>query len=140
MTDRYFLDTNVFVYELDRTNTRKQKLATELVERTLALRGGIVSYQVVQEFLSVALRKFPNTLSAADARTYMDTVLMPICEIFPDSALFSDAISIAEQTGWRFYDSLIVASAARAKCKVLFSEDLQVGRKIRGVEIRNPFA
>jgi len=48
------------------------------------------------------------------------------------------AVSIMEETGWTFYDSLIV-SAAAARCPVLFTEDLQTGRVVRGVEIRNPF-
>jgi predicted nucleic acid-binding protein len=35
---------------------------------------------------------------------------------------------------------LIVNAAAAARCQILFSEDLQAGRTVRGVEIRNPFA
>jgi len=48
--------------------------------------------------------------------------------------------SIREETGWTFYDSLIVSAAAAARCQVLFTEGLQAGRVVRGVEIRNPFA
>jgi predicted nucleic acid-binding protein len=49
------------------------------------------------------------------------------------------AVSIMEETGWTFYDSLIVSAAAAARCPVLFTEDLQAGRVVRGVEIRDPF-
>jgi predicted nucleic acid-binding protein len=44
-----------------------------------------------------------------------------------------------EETGWAFYDSLIVSAAVAARCPVLFREDLQAGRVVRVVEIRNPF-
>lgn len=44
-----------------------------------------------------------------------------------------------EETGFSFYDALIVAAAAIGRCRVLWSEDLQHGRVVRGVEIRNPF-
>jgi len=40
-----------------------------------------------------------------------------------------------EETGRAFYDSLTSAP----RCPVLFTEDLQAGRVVRGVEIRNPF-
>jgi predicted nucleic acid-binding protein len=50
------------------------------------------------------------------------------------------AISVAESTGYSFYDSLIVASALSAECTILFTEDLQSGQIIAGrLTIRNPF-
>ena len=139
MTERFFLDTNVLVYTFDSTALRKQKVARELVETALKDREGIVSYQVAQEFLNVALRKFSPPMSSLEAQSYLRRVLMPLCEVFPDSSLYSDALSIASKTGWTFYDSLILASAATGRCRTLFSEDLQSGRTIHGVEVQNPF-
>ena len=139
MTERFFLDTNVLVYTFDNRVARKQKIARELIARALADRDGIISYQVTQEFLNVALRKFVPPMSPLEAQAYLQRVLMPLCEIFPDSGLYSDGLSIASKSGWTFYDSVIIASAAAGKCQVLFSEDLQAGRVIQGVEIRNPF-
>ncbi len=137
--DRFFLDTNVLVYTFDSSAPRKQKIARSLVAGALKERSGIISYQVVQEFLSVALRKFNPPMSSLEAQSYLRRVLIPLCEVFPDSSLYSDALSIASKTGWTFYDSLIVASAAMGKCSALLSEDLQPGRIIQGAEIRNPF-
>jgi predicted nucleic acid-binding protein len=139
VTERFFLDTNVLVYTFDSTAPRKQKIARDLVAQALNERQGIISYQVTQEFLNVALRKFTPPMSSLEAQTYLRRVLMPLCEIFPDSSLYSDALSVASKAGWTFYDSLIVASAAAGKCHMLLSEDLQSGRVIHGVEIRNPF-
>jgi len=53
--------------------------------------------------------------------------------------LYAEALTIVEETGWGFYDSLIVASAAAAGCAAVWTEDLQDGRVVRGVAIRNPF-
>jgi predicted nucleic acid-binding protein len=139
VTERFFLDTNIFVYTFDAKAPRKQKIARDLVARALKERNGMISYQVVQEFLNVALRKFIPPMSALEAQSYLGRVLMSLCEVFPDSELYSDAISIGSKTGWTLYDSLILASAAKGKCQVLFSEELQSGRIVNGVEIRNPF-
>ena len=65
---------------------------------------------------------------------------MPLCEVFPDSALYSQAVSIASEAGISFYDALVVSSAIVGACDTLWTEDLQDGRRIRSVEIRNPFA
>jgi predicted nucleic acid-binding protein len=139
VTERFFLDTNVLVYTFDSRAPRKQKIARSLVAHAFKDRAGILSYQVTQEFLNVALRRFSPPMSSLEAQSYLRRVLMPLCEVFPDAELYSDALSIASKTGWAFYDSLIVASAAAGKCGTLFSEDLQSGRVINGVEIRNPF-
>jgi predicted nucleic acid-binding protein len=40
---------------------------------------------------------------------------------------------------FHFWDCLILRAALRSGCSVLFSEDLQSGRKIEGLEIVNPF-
>ncbi len=139
MIERFFLDTNVLVYTFDSTAPHKQKVARALVSQALKDRNGIISYQVTQEFLNVALRKFKPPMSSLQAQSYLRRVLVPLCEIFPDLSLYSDALSIAEKTGWTFYDSLIVASASAGRCRTLLSEDLQSGRTVQDVEIRNPF-
>ena len=139
MTERFFLDTNVLIYTFDAKARRKQTIARDLVARGLRDRDGIISYQVIQEFLNVALRKFTPPMSSAQAEAYLRRVLLPLCEVFPDAELYSEALSIASKSGWGLYDSLVVASAAAGKCRVLFSEDLQSGRILHGVEIRNPF-
>jgi predicted nucleic acid-binding protein len=49
-------------------------------------------------------------------------------------------ITIAERTGYRLYDALIIATALEAGCDTLLSEDLHDGQVIDGrLTIRNPF-
>ena len=49
------------------------------------------------------------------------------------------ARDFAEEHGISFYDALIVASAIEAGCNILYSEDMQHGRRIGGLAIVNPF-
>lgn len=138
MKDKYFIDTNVLVYTFDE-DVRKRRRAQDLVGEALDSRMGVISTQVVQEFLSVATRKFSKTLSHEDAELYFDKVLSPLCEVFPSLDLFSEALNLHKKIGYSYYDSLIVAAAAQARCGILYSEDLQDGRKWQGVKIVNPF-
>jgi predicted nucleic acid-binding protein len=54
--------------------------------------------------------------------------------------LHKAGISLARDHKLAFYDGLIVAAAIRSGCTVLYSEDLQDGRTLQGVTIRDPFA
>jgi predicted nucleic acid-binding protein len=139
MSDKFFIDTNVFVYSFDPTAKRKQKIAKDLVASALAQNTGIVSYQVIQEFLNVATQKFAQPLTPQDAKQYLAQVLYPLCEVFPTESLYSVALDLSKDTQYSFYDSLILAAAVAGGCKTLYSEDLCHGRTVAGVTIQNPF-
>jgi predicted nucleic acid-binding protein len=140
MSDKAFLDTNVLVYSFDRSEPRKRDIARGLIAGALERGAGIISYQVVQEFLNVATRKFVIPLSSADAQRYLEVVLEPLCEVYASPELFHQSLEIAESWRLSFYDALIVAAALQADCSALYSEDLQDGLKIRGLTVRNPFS
>jgi len=139
-SQRCFLDTNILVYSFMPDNRAKRDKARGLVAQALERHDGVISFQVVQEFLNVATRKPQRRMSQAEAQQYLAQVLMPLCEVWPTASLYSDALSVADETGWSFYDSVIVSSALAAGCGVVLTEDLQTGRMIRGLEIRNPFS
>jgi len=139
MSAKFFLDTHVFVYSFDRRNPTKQKKAQSLIDKALSDHSGLISSQVVQEFLNVALRKFEKPLPLPESRAYLDVVLAPLCEVFPSVQLYHHALELQDQAGFGFYDSLIIASAAEGSCKILYSEDLQHNQRIAGLTIQNPF-
>lgn len=136
----YFLDTNIFVYTFDATATEKQDQARQLIKESLQSQRGVISTQVVQEFLNVSQRKFATPLAAIDARRYLSSVLMPLCQHFPSINFYDSALLLQAEVGFSLYDTLIVAAALEAGCKTLLTEDLQDGHIIRGMTIRNPFA
>jgi predicted nucleic acid-binding protein len=136
---RFFIDTNVFVYTFDETSPVERAKARELVELALTTGLGVVSHQVIQEFFSVATRKFDVPLSAADARAYLEQVLAPLWRVSPTADLYVQALAIQETSGYGFYDSLIVASAIGAGCNVLYSQDLQHGRRFGAPTVVDPF-
>lgn len=87
----------------------------------------------------MALHRFTQPLAAAEAEDYLMTVLAPLCRVFPSPQLYREALLIQKETRYRFYDALIVASGAASGARILYSEDLQDGRKLRGLTIRDPF-
>lgn len=139
MSGKAFLDTNIFIYSLDRTDQRKADIAENLI-RDCAVRGtGVISFQVVQEFFNAAFRRFRSTMTPDDGTAYLLTVFRPFYGVNSSVALYSAALFVCSRYKLSWYDSLIVAAAAEAGCSVLYSEDLQHGAKMSGVRIENPF-
>ena len=139
MSGRFFLDTNIFVYSFDASAPKKAARAMELIRKGIETRSGIVSYQVVQEFFNVALRRFAKPMNVADAGQYLTATFRPLLAVHSSQALYGEALRVAERVQLSWYDALIVASAIQGECEVLYSEDFQDGQKIGGLRIANPF-
>ena len=135
----FFLDTNILVYSFDKTAPAKQLLARQLIRHSLNTQRGVISTQVVQEFLNLALRKFSLPLSIPEARDYVKSTLLPLCQHFPSLPFYDQALFVQMETGYSWYDALVITAAIEANCTVLFSEDLHHGQTIRGLTILNPF-
>ena len=139
MNDKFFLDTNIIVYSFDSSVPSKQGMAQKLIRKALSQQSGCISYQVVQEFLNVATRKFAIPLTYQHCEQYLYDVLRPLCEIYPSVELYSHTLQNAERWKYSLYDSLIITAAMQAECKQLYSEDLQHGQVIDALTITNPF-
>ena len=139
MSARAFLDTNVFIYQLDSSDARKHKIAERLVRDALQNERACISYQVVQECLNTILRKAEVALDAQGTRAYLEAVLLPLMKVGASAALYERALDIQSRWRFGFYDSLIVASALAAGCDTLLTEDLQHGQVIETLTISNPF-
>jgi predicted nucleic acid-binding protein len=139
MNGRFFLDTNIFVYSLDRTAPAKSLRARELIREAIEKRQGIVSYQVVQEFFNVAFHRFAQPMSLADSEQYLATTFRPLLAVHSSQALLAEAMRLKDRFQLPWYDALIVASALEGECATLYSEDFQHGQKYREMRVTNPF-
>jgi predicted nucleic acid-binding protein len=136
MPGRSFLDSNVLVYTDDRGEPRKQEAALGLLESCRRRSSGVVSSQVLQEYFAAATRKLGVAAEIARRKVELfarfDLVLIGLEDIL-------GAIDLHRLHGFSVWDALIVRAATRSGCSVLYSEDLQAGRRIEGLEIVNPF-
>jgi len=127
-----FFDTNVLLYLLSADATK-----ADLAEELLKDRGGIVSVQVLNEFVNVATLKL--AMSFAEVREILST-LRTLCVVKPlEIETHELGLELAERYRYSIYDSMILAAALRAGCSTLYSEDFQHGQVIGSLTIRNPF-
>ena len=139
MKDNYFLDTNILVYSFDTQNPDKMKLASQLIGDALEDQKGCISFQIIQEFSNVSTQKFTPPLNQNEIEKYVNRVLIPLCTVYASPDLYLEALDIKYRWKFSFYDSLVIAAALEANCKVLYSDDLQHQQKIRELTIVDPF-
>jgi predicted nucleic acid-binding protein len=136
MPGRSFLDSNLLVYSDDHGAPRKQETALALLDACRRRSSGVVSSQVLQEYFVAATRKLRVPAEIARRKV----------EIFARFDLFViglddvlGAIDLHRLHQFSLWDALVVRAAIRSGCSILYSEDLQHGRRVEGLEIVNPF-
>lgn len=133
-----FLDTNVLVYSLDRSDPAKHARARELVTELLEAGTVVVSTQVLLELFSVLTKKAPTRLSPAQALEVLERLLpWPIHSL--TAADVVGAARLAARERLSLWDANIVQSALAVGARTLWSEDLPHGRRFGSLVVRNPF-
>lgn len=128
-----FLDTNVLLYSVAEDERRSK------VAEVLLAAGGMVSVQVLNEFVATARRKLAMSWDEiAEATSAIRQLCPPPLAVSVET--HDDALKLAQRYGFHFSDALVVASALAADCETLYTEDMQDGQVIDDrLTIRNPF-
>jgi predicted nucleic acid-binding protein len=139
MSAECFIDTNLFIYQLEASDERKAATADRIIRKGIESRNACISFQVMQECLNIVLRKAEIPLSTDETKQYLDNVLAPLYRVSASISLYRRALDLQVRYRYGFYDSLVIAAALDAGCSRLYSEDLQDGQRIEGLTIENPF-
>lgn len=139
MPGRTFLDTNIILYQFDKRDPKKQSRSLEILRDAAQRDNYSISYQVVQEFISVATKKEAIELDHLKVEEYLMLFLRPLWKVWPSEELFALAIHLSVRHIIGFYDALIVGAAILGDCDTLYTEDLQHGMTFDMVKVINPF-
>ena len=137
MTDKVFVDTNVWVYLYLQDNDEKYKIAEEFLTNNNQDAVFIISWQIINEVSNTLLRYKHEEV---EIRKYIEQ-LCKACTIqdFTKEIVLT-ASSLRERYSLSFWDSILVGSALFSECNILVSEDMQDGLKIDGkLLIKNIF-
>ncbi len=138
MNDNCFLDTNILVYAHDTSDHHKRDICQQLIFEGIQTETAAISVQVLNEFFVTVTRKIKTPLppTVADKEIQLLQV-MRVQEM--DYNLVTSAIQIHIRNLISYWDSLIIAAAKRSRCSRIYTEDLNHGQTIDGVQIINPF-
>lgn len=137
MNAKEFLDTNILVYAFDLSAGPKRDIAIGLIERLARERTGCLSVQVLQEFYVTMTKKL--SMPPEDAARQIER--LGHWNIHrPGVADVLAACKTHREYPVSFWDAMVVQSASRLGCRILWSEDLSDGGKWHAVTVLNPFA
>lgn len=133
---RFTFDTNILVYAVDRDAGDRHHIALELVKRSRGL-DCIITLQALAELFRALTGK--GKLSPDRAQNIVQA-WRDVAPVFAaDDMCLVDAMDAVVAHSWSFWDAMMWATAKRAGCRLLISEDGQDGRTLGGVTIVNPF-
>jgi predicted nucleic acid-binding protein len=138
MTDRVFVDTNIWIYARDPQQATKQRIAQQWLSSLWEHGNGRTSIQVLSEYYINSTRRLSHPLTPDEAWT--DVMSMFAWQpISVDDELLRMARSVEQRWRLSWWDSMIAAAAQAQRCAVLLSEDMQHGSSIGDVRVQNPF-
>lgn len=133
------VDSNLFVYCVDKAEPVKQQKAIELLDG-LALSGrGYISTQTLGEFYNASTKRIKKPLTPADAAEQVESLASTwnILLIKPETVL--EAARGAARHSFHYWDAQIWATAKMNGIDEVWSEDFSHGAIIDGVRFFNPF-
>ncbi|HEX7491701.1 MAG TPA: PIN domain-containing protein [Candidatus Limnocylindrales bacterium] len=137
MTERTFVDTNVWVYAVDAADAAKRALAIAML-RPSAESDFVVSTQVLIEFYVVVTRKLASPLAPEAAQAMVDEMArLPV--VPTDAQLVLAAMAGSREWGISLWDALIIRAAEASGCSLVLSEDMSQGGRYGSVRVENPF-
>jgi predicted nucleic acid-binding protein len=136
MNDKIFIDTNIIVYSIDQHDYQKMDKARLFLKNVKESSIGVLSTQVMQEFYVASTKKM-NADPVVIKGILTRLANFEVISITPE--LIFSAIDCSILNRLSFWDALIIAAAASANCKEVWTEDLNHDQVILGVRIHNPF-
>jgi predicted nucleic acid-binding protein len=133
-----FVDTNIFVYAFANDDIVRAPIAQDLLDQLMAEQALATSTQVLQELFVTLTRKGDRRLRAEEVLRALDRIAK--FHVFTAGyAALRQAAELSGRDAFSFRDALVLVAAARSGATRLYTEDLQHGRTVLGVEIVNPF-
>ncbi len=134
--ERYTFDTNILFYSIDAGDAGKHSCARKIIGLADSRRVPIL-LQTLGELSNAVTKRHPSLLPQMERLVHTVSVMFAVVSMeFDDVA---EALLVHGQHKLQFWDAVLWATARRAGCTTLFSEDMQDGRTLGGVSIRNPF-
>jgi predicted nucleic acid-binding protein len=131
------LDTNILAYAEGMNGTGMRDKALAVLQR-LPPASIVLPVQTLGELFHVLVRKAGRRPSRARAAVLGWRDAFAVMET--SAAVMMSATDLASDHGLTIWDSVVLAAAADAECRLLLSQDLQAGFTWRGVTVADPFA
>ena len=134
--DRYTFDTNILFYSIDGRDPVKHSRARKMIGLADTSRVSIL-LQTLGELSNAVIKRQPALLPRVEGLIHTASAMFSV--VTTEFVDITEALLVQSEHKLQFWDAVLWATSRRAGCSTLFSEDVQDGRALGGVSIRNPF-
>jgi len=134
MKDKAFLDSNILIYLYSEDELEKQNIVNSIFDKFEC----VISTQTLNEFCNVCLKKLKKNVSEIIESL---NEIKGSCRLeFVDDLVMERALLLHEKYSYSYFDSLMLSSALKYNCAIIYSEDMQHEQLIESsLKIINPF-
>lgn len=132
---RIFVDTNLFLYAASMApeDAGKKAIAGDVIRNP----GLVISSQIIQEFISAALKRPRLGLGEAQIDVWLGFFTPNQVQVLT-LPVIRQTVALRRRYQISHWDSTIVAAALAAGCDTRFSEDLSHGQTFDALTVCNP--
>ena len=134
------IDTNIFLYSLDRHEPAKQIKAQQLLNQLrFSPHSTFLLWKVLGELVG-QLRRWRNQGKLADAEflQHLQILRNPFPLLLPTVGTLDRAIDLADRFSLSHWDSMLLGACQDAGLTTLYTEDMGASRTIDGIQLINP--
>lgn len=137
MKGNALIDTNIWIYAITKNDLEKHQIAQKLIRELKPNRRILSSPQIVNEISFTLMR---NGVPDPEIRELMEALYADLRVINFTPQIVRQASKIRETYKYKFWDSLIIATALSSYCLILYSDQLPHNAVIEDrLRILNPF-
>ena len=139
MIGRVLVDTNILVYAHDPSAGNKNRQSIEILDKLRNFGTGIISTQVLMEFVRAVTGKIkhPMSMKTASSQARLFIATWPVVSI--TGFIVEEALRGTVAHRFSLWDAQIWATARMNQIPTVMSEDFSHGKEIDGVRFWNPY-
>lgn len=135
MTDKIFIDSNIWIYLYLKEPSEKYLKSFELVKDNF--NKIVISTQVLSEVYVALTKKY--SMPKEKTIEIMLEMISAFKVVDIDVLSTVKTFELCAKNNYSYWDNLIISAALLAKCHVLYSEDMQHGQTVeKHIKIINP--
>lgn len=138
MSASVLIDANVFVYADDATEPVKAARAREWIADLVSSGAGVVSSQVVGEYVNAVERKFRIAFTTERATESAHRIIGILPVLAVDDRVTREALRAHRRYGLDYWDAQLFATARIGGVDTILTEDVPAD-ELEGIRYVNPF-
>ncbi len=137
MDDKILIDTSIIINAYFLLNKKHNEKAVEIIEKYANKDNNYITLQTITEYINICKNKFKLNKKEIEQQVIELKTLFKVISYSEKTLL--NAIDLGYSKKMLFFDALLAQTMLDNNIKVIYTEDKEVFKKIKGLKVVNPF-